>query len=63
MFQLYKNDFSSVKILKTYDAAFVVDLVIHARPFQAMKDEIIFCEGDVCNDIVLISRGEWCAVI
>ncbi len=57
VFQLYKSDFQAVKLLKTYDAAFVVDLVIHARPFQAVKDEIIFAEGDVCNDIVLISRG------
>ena len=57
VFQLYEREIKAIKIFNEYDASFVIDLIMHMRPFQAEKDEIIFAEGDVCNDIVVISRG------
>lgn len=39
------------------DSAFIIEIVIHSRPFQAFADEQIFSEGDVCNEIVFLKTG------
>lgn len=57
MFQLYHDDISKINLFQNMDSAFIIEVVIHSRPFQAFSDEDIFAEGDVCNEIVFLKTG------
>ena len=46
-----------VKLFHTYEMEFVVVLLLALKPFQAMAGETIFNEGDICDEIVFLKRG------
>jgi len=57
IYEVYSKDIQRVKIFKSYEKAFVADLLTSTRPFQAIRGEKLFSEGDVLNDIIFISNG------
>ena len=57
MLQLYEKEIKKVQMFCTYECSFVVTLVIHSKPFQAARGDILFRQGDVCKEIVFIPTG------
>ncbi len=57
MYQIYEGDISRIAIFKNLEHSFVVQLIIHSRPCQAKVGDVIFAEGDICNDIVFVKEG------
>lgn len=55
--EIYAKDIQRVKLFKHYEKSFVADLLTNTRPYQALRGEELFSEGDVLNDIVFISSG------
>jgi CRP-like cAMP-binding protein len=54
---LYEKDISLIKVFKRFDQSFLIQLVMHSRPFHADVGEVVFSEGDLCEDIVLVMTG------
>ena len=57
IYEVYAKDIQDVNLFRTYEKSFVTDLITNARPFEVMKGERIFDEGDVLNDIIFITSG------
>ncbi len=57
VFRLYESDISKISLFRTLDPSFVVHIVIHCRPCQAQAGDVIYYEGDICNDIIFLKEG------
>ena len=55
--ELYSNDINKIKLFKEAETSFIVNLLPLCRPFESQPEEIIFKEGDICNEIVFIKQG------
>lgn len=55
--QLYEKDIKKVQMFCSYECSFVVTLVINCKPFQAVRGEVIFNQGDVCKELVFVPSG------
>lgn len=55
--EIYADDIGKLKLLSGYEIPFIVDIIINCRPFQALRGEIIWGFGDVCEDLIFITKG------
>jgi len=56
--ELYRHDIKAIKLFHDYEKAFIVPILIASKPFQINANNIIFNEGDVMNEIILIKSGQ-----
>ncbi len=56
-FDLYHDSIEKIKLFKCSDPSFVVTLLKAAKPFQALPDEVLYNEGDVCNEFIFVQKG------
>ena len=55
--EMYAGDIDKIKLFKEAEPAFIVSLLPLCRPFEAQPEEVVFKEGDICNEIVFIKQG------
>ena len=56
--ELYIDDIKSIELFHNYEKEFVVPLLIAAKPFQVNRNDIIYSEGDVMNEIIFVKSGQ-----
>jgi hypothetical protein len=56
--ELYIDDIKSIELFHQYEKEFIVPLLIAAKPFQVNRNDIIYSEGDVMNEIIFIKSGQ-----
>jgi len=54
---IYSTEVHRIHLFKDCDENFIVKLVIHSKPFQAMPGTLIVEKGDVPDEIMFVMRG------
>lgn len=55
---VYENEIRQIKLFRdSIDPSFMVQLLTNIQPFEAIRGEVIFTEGDVAEDMGFIMRG------
>jgi len=54
---IYWKEKEVVKLFRTYDENFVVQIVTKSNPFQVKAGELVYSAGDIADEIYFICRG------
>ena len=57
MSDVYHRKIKRLTFFKDNDMNFISDIFIHSRPFLVKRGQILYREGDLANDIILVSKG------
>ena len=56
--ELYIDDIKAIELFHNYEKEFIIPLLIAAKPFQVNRNDFIYTEGDVMNEIIFVKSGQ-----
>jgi CRP-like cAMP-binding protein len=53
----YRKEIMGIDIFHNFDPAFVVELLLHSKPYSMRPGEVVYSIGDVADEMTFILRG------